>query len=116
MMWLTKLQSMLRLCKANKMPPIGELSEGLDPETLSQTRTFLRTTRGGAMLMLTLRNGMIESAMRCATTDGADKALWANGFAAGYMSAASVVDQFAGREQPEAQEQAGDPFDFGIAQ
>ena len=58
----------------------------------AQLRQFLTTTEAGAKYLLMLRQCALEQTMKCATTDGHDKALYVNGVAAGAVTIVGVID------------------------
>ena len=102
---LRRLQVLWALTKASPQVDL----ENWEPEDASQLAQFLKTTSAGAKMVKYMRNGAVESAMRCMTADGKDKALWVNGASAGYMAAIALFDELATVNPLNAEDKSTNP-------
>ena len=76
---------------AGLMPTEAQTPDWTEMDS-AQLRQFLTASEAGKKYLIVLRNTALEQMMKCATEAGHDKALYANGVAAGAVVTVGVVD------------------------
>ena len=105
MKWLTRVRILWNLSKASPQLDL----EKWEREDAIQLAQFLKNTSAGVKMLVFLRNGAVEQAMKCMTADGKDRALWVNGAAAGYMAAIALFDELAAVNPLDEEAKSTDP-------